>query len=106
MRPLKTLSLAVVGLLLVLAAVVAFLTRDVAITSWSMIWNSITGSPGPRAEAGVVIQQLQVPPGWQLSVYADAVPEARTLRPTLAGDLLVSQPRLGQITLKWLYLLL
>ena len=99
MRPLKTLSLAVVGLLLVLAAVVAFLTRDVAITSWSMMWNSITGSPGPRAEAGVVIQQLQVPPGWQLSVYADAVPEARTLRPTLAGDLLVSQPRLGQITL-------
>ena len=56
MRPLKTLSLGLVGLLLVLAAVVAVLTRDVAITSWGMIWNSITGSAGPRAEADVVTQ--------------------------------------------------
>jgi len=99
MPRLKTVLMATCGTLAGLAGVVALLTRDVDITSWKMIWNSVSGSPGPRAEPALLKQQLRAAPGWQIGLYADAVPEARVLRLTAAGDLLVSQPRLGQITL-------
>ena len=99
MPRLKTVLMATGGTLVGVAGVVALLMRDVEITSWKMIWNSVTGSPGPHAEAVTMKQQLTAPPGWQLGLYAEAVPEARVLRLTAAGDLLVSQPRLGQITL-------
>lgn len=99
MPRLKTVLLLTCGTLAGIAGAVALLTRDVEITSWKMIWNSVSGSPGPRAETATVKQHLSVPAGWQIGLYADAVPEARVLRLTEAGDLLVSQPRLGQITL-------
>ncbi len=99
MPRLKTALIAISGTLLGLVGVAALLTRDVEITSWKMMWNSVSGTPGPRAEPATVKQQLMAPTGWQLGLYADAVPEARVLRLTEAGDLLVSQPRLGQITL-------
>ena len=99
MPRLKTVLLLTCGTLAGIAGTVALLTRDVEITSWKMIWNSVSGSPGPRAETATVKQHLSVPAGWQIGLYADAVPEARVLRLTEAGDLLVSQPRLGQSTL-------
>lgn len=99
MPRLKTVLFATTGTLAGLAGVVALLLRDVEITSWRMIWNAVSGAPGPRAETATLKQHLDVPAGWQISLYADAVPEARVLHLTDAGDLLVSQPRLGQISL-------
>ena len=99
MPRMKTILLALGGTIAALAGVAAFLLRDVDITSWKMIWNAVSGAPGPRAEPAIVKQHLAPPPGWQIGLYADAVPEARVLRLTAGGDLLVSQPRLGQITL-------
>lgn len=89
-------TLAIVAVLL---GALAFLTRDIAITSWSMIWNAVSGAPGPQAEPATVGQRLLAPPGWRVSLYSNAVPEARFMRLTPAGDLLVSQPRLGQVLL-------
>ncbi len=44
-------------------------------------------------------QRLTVPDGLSVSLYADGLPNARFLRLTEVGDLLVSQPRRGRITL-------
>jgi glucose/arabinose dehydrogenase len=85
--------------LLALAALVMLQLRGVEITSWPMIWNAMTGAPGPRAESATVRQQLVAPAGWRVEVYSADVPKARMLRLTAAGDLLVSQSREGQVTL-------
>ena len=49
MPRLKTALIAISGTLLGLVGVAALLTRDVEITSWKMMWNSVSGTPGPRA---------------------------------------------------------
>ena len=48
---------------------------------------------------GQIKTRLQVPPGFTLSLYADGIANARWMRVTAAGDLLVSQPRSGQVAL-------
>lgn len=45
----------------------------------------------------VLDQQMVMPAGLSLSVFADKLPGARMLRVTATGDLLVSLPRRGQI---------
>lgn len=44
-------------------------------------------------------ERIEVPDGFTISTWATGLPNARFLRLTPAGDLLVSQPRSGQITL-------
>ena len=51
----------------------------------------------PSAEA--ITARLRVPDGFSVQLYASGLEEARMLRFTTAGDLLVSQPRLGVVTL-------
>lgn len=55
------------------------------------------GRPAPPAEA--VGSLLSVPEGFSIELWVDGVPNARMLRATPAGDLLVSTPRSGRILL-------
>ena len=57
---------------------------------------------GRSAEApkkGLVEERLRVPEGYQIDFYAGDLADARMLRFTPQGDLLVSQPRSGEIVL-------
>jgi len=46
-----------------------------------------------------VRERLRVPPGFAIELYAKGLPNARFLRFTPTGDLLVSQPRSGRVAL-------
>ncbi|NJN50612.1 MAG: oxidoreductase [Gammaproteobacteria bacterium] len=54
----------------------------------------------PTAERDVVESSLEVPAGYSISLFASDVPDARMLRVTAAGDVLVVSTRRGEIT--WL----
>ena len=97
-RPFKILFWGLVALAMLLIAGIT-LTPNLEITSWHMMLNAISGAPGPQASAESVGRKLEAPAGFALSLYAGDVPKARFMRLTGAGDLLVSQPRLGQILL-------
>jgi glucose/arabinose dehydrogenase len=60
------------------------------------IANSLFGWSGAPPEPGVLGSRLRVADGFTVSLYAE-VPKARFLRPTPAGDLLVSVPREGRV---------
>jgi glucose/arabinose dehydrogenase len=60
------------------------------------IANSLFGWSGDPPEAGMLGSRLRVADGFSVGLYAE-VPKARFLRPTPAGDLLVSVPREGRI---------
>ncbi len=62
------------------------------------IMNSLFGWDVEPPSDDEVARRVQVAPGYSFGRYA-FVPKARFLRPTPAGDLLVSQPRQGAITL-------
>ncbi len=50
-------------------------------------------------EADVIQSRLVVPEGFSVAEYASGLPNARFLRFTSTGDLLVSQPRAGHVSL-------
>ena len=50
-------------------------------------------------EANVIQSRLVVPEGFSVAEYASGLPNARFLRFTSTGDLLVSQPRAGHVSL-------
>lgn len=54
--------------------------------------------PAPMS-AEVVDSQLVAPPGYGVSLFAEGIAEARGLRVTPAGDVLVSTPRDGRVVL-------
>jgi glucose/arabinose dehydrogenase len=60
------------------------------------ITNSLFGWGGATPEPATVQERLRPAEGYAVSLYA-LVPKARFLRPTPAGDLLVSVPREGKI---------
>ncbi|TQV68056.1 oxidoreductase [Exilibacterium tricleocarpae] len=62
----------------------------------SIPWGQIIGAELDREATR---QRLRLAPGFQYSIYADQLPGARLLRLAPNGDLLVSQPRAGRITL-------
>jgi glucose/arabinose dehydrogenase len=102
LRPLLILAWCATALLVLAAALLSailLLTPNLEITSWRMMLNAMTGAQGPRASETSVGQRLTVREGFRLGLYAGDVPKARFLRATAGGDLLVSQPRLGQILL-------
>ena len=80
-----------------LGAAVAF--GPLALSDVRMLWYVVTGRSAAAPSAAVVAARLQVPPGFQVSIHAGDVPQARMIELTPAGDLIVSQSRLGRITL-------
>jgi glucose/arabinose dehydrogenase len=61
--------------------------------------NALFGWEETPPAAGVVQARIQVPEGFSISPYARGLRRARALRFTPSGDLLVSQPRHGRVTL-------
>jgi glucose/arabinose dehydrogenase len=61
--------------------------------------NLIWGGGVPVASPEVLRRRLKMPDGFSAQTWASDLPNARFLRFTPAGDLLVSQPRQGQVTL-------
>lgn len=65
---------------------------------WQLIYRAVAGSSAPITEASL-LRELQIAPGFQISIYADGLPGARMLLLTPAADLLVSQPRSNRVML-------
>ncbi|WP_233998647.1 PQQ-dependent sugar dehydrogenase [Microbulbifer pacificus] len=59
-------------------------------------WGQLLGS---STDETTVKRQLHLAPGYRLDLYSDDVPNARFMAVTRNGDLLVSQPKLGQVSL-------
>ena len=68
-----------------------------AVSDWRVVLVALTGWAAPAASADG--SGLAVAQGYSVRTYASGLPNARTLRVTAAGDLLVAQPREGRITL-------
>ncbi|MCK7596268.1 PQQ-dependent sugar dehydrogenase [Microbulbifer sp. CAU 1566] len=82
---------AAIVLILLVAAIVAGLIPGINVP-----WGQLIGA---NTDDKVVQRQLQVAPGYRLDLFSDAVPNARFMAITRNGDLLVSQPKLGQVSL-------
>ncbi len=54
---------------------------------------------GTEAPSGEAWDRLQVPRGYSIGLFAEGIANPRMLRPTPAGDLLVSSPRDGRVFL-------
>ena len=63
------------------------------------IRHLLFGSGREAPPADLVGELLSVPEGFAIELWADGIPNARFLRFTSAGDLLVSTPRSGRIVL-------
>lgn len=74
-----------------LAAVVVF-TPGVSVP-----WKQLTG--GAETDVDTVDRQLRAADGYRVELFADDVPNARWLAVTRRGDVIVSQPKRGQVTL-------
>lgn len=88
MKLLKRLTLVAVSLAVALCAACQFLPEKYAISVPVMLFGFGGGAPAESVYA----ERLRAPEGWSISIYAK-VPNARLLRFTTSGDLLVSSPR-------------
>ena len=59
-------------------------------------WGQLFGA---STDAQTVEHKLRLAPGYRLDLFSDKVPNARFMAVTRRGDLLVSQPKLGQVSL-------
>ncbi len=91
------IGLALIALLVVGIPAVLLLTGTIDTSSLRMIMNVMTGKGGPPTDAAKVERQLQVAPGFTVSLYSADVPRARYMLATDDGDLLVSRPHAGDI---------
>ncbi|NHN37266.1 sorbosone dehydrogenase family protein [Pseudomaricurvus alcaniphilus] len=90
----------VVVLLLAVAGIGALVVSGtIAVSSLPLLLHAITGKGGSSVSAGEATQRFTLPEGFSLSLYADNLPNARFLRFTSAGDLLVSRARESDIVL-------
>lgn len=63
----------------------------------SIPWKQLTG--GAETSEETVQAQIRTVPGYHIELFADSVPNARWLAVTRSGDVIVSQPKRGQVTL-------
>ena len=63
----------------------------------SIPWRQLTG--GATTNEETVDQQLHTVPGFHIELFADNVPNARWLAVTRRGDVIVSQPKRGKVSL-------
>lgn len=90
----------IILVVLVLAIPVSMVaTGTVSTSSFAMLWNVMTGGGGDPVSDTQVKSRYTLPPGFEVSVYADNVAQARMLRFTETGDLLVTRPQAGDVVL-------
>jgi glucose/arabinose dehydrogenase len=93
-------ALLVLGLLLALAIGGLFLFAPVSIPWQGLLAERFpTLFDAPGADRRVVESRLRVPAGYSISLFAADVPDARMLRVTEAGDVLVVSTRRGEVLL-------
>ncbi|TNE83474.1 MAG: sorbosone dehydrogenase family protein [Gammaproteobacteria bacterium] len=68
------------------------------VSSYGVLFNTLTGRGSPAQDSSLAFR-LQVPPGFELSLFADNLPKPRLLKITPGGQLLFSSPRTGSIYL-------
>lgn len=93
------LGLAALTLLLVGAWLALIQTGTIATNSIAMLLNVVIGRPGASLHETKAQQDLQLPAGFSVGLYANDLPRARFLRFTGGGDLLVSRPHAGDVML-------
>ena len=82
---------AIVLFLLLVAAIVAGWVPGINVP-----WGQLIGA---STDEKTVERQLMLAPGYRLQLFSEQVPNARFMAVTRSGDLLVSQPKLGQVSL-------
>lgn len=98
MRKLLIALLAITSVVL-FGLIGARLSGMISASSLPMILNVATGKGGDLVTEEAVQQRYQLPDGFSLSLYADNLPNARFMRFTSTGDLLVTRPHKGDIIL-------
>ena len=96
----KSLKVLILGLLLTVLLLVA-LTRHVPgfqISSFPVLLNTLAGTGSP-VELETITDLLVTPKGFELTLFADNIPNARFMKTTPAGQLLVSSPKTGTVYL-------
>lgn len=89
-------AVGLLGLVAILFATRAYWLPDRFAVNVPM--RSLVGG-APEAGNDAVVDRLKAPPGFVLSRFATGLANARFMRVTEAGDLLLSQPREGKVTL-------
>jgi len=96
----KSLKVLILGLLLTVLLLVA-LTRHVPgfqISNFPVLVNTLAGTGSP-VDLETITDQLVTPKGFELTLFADNIPNARFMKATPAGQLLVSSPKTGTVYL-------
>jgi glucose/arabinose dehydrogenase len=75
-----------------------FFLGGIAISDRAMLWRMIRGESIPAPTAAVVASQLRVAPGFEVAIYASDLPSARLMVAAEGGQILLSQPRGGLVT--------
>lgn len=88
------LSVAAIGFFIWL-----FFLGGVALSDRAMLWKMIRGKAGDTPTVELVAQQLRAAPGWRVSLWATDLPSARLMVTSPEGDLILTQPRGGLVTL-------
>ncbi|WP_266065776.1 PQQ-dependent sugar dehydrogenase [Microbulbifer thermotolerans] len=84
-------------LIFLFVLVIALATAVVVTPGVNLPWRQFTG--GAKTNTATVKNQLHSADGYRVELFAEAVPNARWLAVTRRGDLIVSQPKRGQVTL-------
>ena len=98
-RYIKISIAALLAIVLISVTVAVTLIPNLEITNFKVLLNAMFGVDASAPATEQIKTRLRVPEGYQLNVFAGDVSNARFMRLTSAGDLLVSRPRKGKITL-------
>lgn len=75
-----------------------FFLGGIAISDRAMLWRMLRGESIPAPTAAVVASQLRPAPGFEVGLYATDLPSARLMVVAQGGQVLLSQPRGGLVT--------
>lgn len=75
-----------------------FFLGGIAISDRAMLWRMISGETVPAPTAAVVASQLRAAPGFEVGIFATDLPSARLMVVADGGQILLSQPRGGLVT--------
>jgi len=76
-----------------------FFMGGIAISDRTMLWRMMREEGVEPPSASLISEQLRVPPGFKVALWAQDLPSARLMAPTANGDLILSQPRGGLVVL-------
>ncbi len=93
------LGLAIIIVLILMVPVGMLAGGVISMSSFTMAWNTITGTGGDAVSDTQIKNRYLTPAGFSVSLFEADIPKARMLRFTSTGDLLVSRPKSGDVVL-------